>query len=53
LITDASDFSLGGILLQEEHPIAYESIILNSAENNYTTTDKELLAVVHALKVWR
>jgi hypothetical protein len=53
LITDASDFDLGGILLQEEQPIAYESIILNSAEKNYTTTDKELLAVVHALKVWR
>jgi hypothetical protein len=49
LITDASDFALGGILLQENHAIAYESRILNSAENNYHTIDKELLAVVHAL----
>jgi hypothetical protein len=40
LITDASDFALGGILLQEDHAIAYESRILNSAENNYHITDK-------------
>jgi hypothetical protein len=42
LITDASDFALGGILLHENHAIAYESRILNSAENSYHTTDKEL-----------
>ena len=53
LITDASDFALGGILLQDSHPIAYESRILNGAERNYMTTDKELLAVIHACKVWR
>ncbi len=33
--------------------MAYESRILNSAERNYHTTDKEMLAVVHALKIWR
>ena len=53
LITDASDFALGGILLQDSHPIAYESRILNAAKRNYMTTDKELLAVIHACKVWR
>jgi hypothetical protein len=53
LITDASDFDLGGILLHEDHAIVYESRILNSAERNYHTTDKEFLGVVHALKVWR
>ena len=40
-------------LLQEGHPIAFESRKLNSAELNYTVTEKEMLAVVHALRVWR
>ena len=53
VITDASDYGLGAVLLQEGHPIAFESRKLNSAELNYTVTEKEMLAVVHALRVWR
>jgi hypothetical protein len=53
VVTDASDIGLGGVLLQDGHPIAYESRQLNSAELNYTTTEREMLAVVHALHVWR
>jgi len=53
VITDASDYALGAILLQNNRPIAYESRKLSKAEINYTTTEKELLAVVHALKTWR
>jgi hypothetical protein len=53
VVTDASDIGLGGVLLQESYPIAYESRKLNSAEQNYTTTEREILAVVHALRVWR
>ena len=53
VITDASDFALGAILIQEGRPVAYESRVLNGTERNYHTTDKEMLAVVHALKVWR
>jgi len=53
VITDASDFALGAILLQDGRPVAYESRKLSSAEQNYHTTDKELLAVVHALSIWR
>ncbi|GJP77657.1 hypothetical protein CLOP_g8017 [Closterium sp. NIES-67] len=34
-------------------PIAYESRKLNPAERNYPVHDKELLAIVHAFKVWR
>jgi hypothetical protein len=53
VVTDASDLGLGGVLLQEGHPVAFESRKLNSAELNYQTTEKEMLAVVHALRVWR
>jgi transposase InsO family protein len=39
--------------MQEGHPVAFESRKLTAAERNYTTTERELLAVVHAFKVWR
>lgn len=51
--TDASDFALGGVLLQDGHPIAYESRKLNQAERKYAAHEKELLAVVHCLRTWR
>ncbi|KAL5581856.1 hypothetical protein UlMin_014298 [Ulmus minor] len=37
--TDASDFALGGVLLQEGHPVAYESRKLSGAERRYTCQD--------------
>jgi hypothetical protein len=52
-VTDASDLGLGGVLLQEGQPVAFESGKLNGAELNYQTTEKNMLAVVHALRVWR
>lgn len=53
LITDASQIGLGGILIQDGRPIAYESKKFNTAEMNYSTPDRELLAVVHCLKKWK
>ncbi|KAK3019140.1 hypothetical protein RJ639_002871 [Escallonia herrerae] len=53
MLGNASDFALGGVLMQECHPVAYESRKLNEAERRYTTHEKELLAVVHCLRVWR
>ncbi|KAK3022709.1 hypothetical protein RJ639_046693 [Escallonia herrerae] len=50
---DTSNFALGGVLIQECHPVAYESRKLNEVERRYTTHEKELLTVVHCLKVWR
>jgi hypothetical protein len=53
VIIDASDYALGEILIQQGKPVACESRILNSAERNYHTPEKEMLLVVHALKIWR
>jgi hypothetical protein len=51
--TDASDVGLGAVLEQDGKPVAYLSRKFNPAELNYSATEKELLAVVHALKEWR
>jgi hypothetical protein len=56
--TDASDFGVGAVLLQPDnnntwHPLAYESKKLSSAERNYPTQERELLAILHALRTWR
>ena len=53
VVTDASDFCLGACLMQDGHPVAFESRKLIPAERNYHTGEKELLALVHALKIWR
>jgi hypothetical protein len=39
--------------MQEGHVILYESRNLNEHEVNYVTHDMELVAIVHALKMWR
>ena len=36
-----------------DHPVAFESRKMNSAEVNYPTHERELLAVIHALRTWR
>jgi hypothetical protein len=53
VVTDASQVGLGGVLLQGDRPVAFESKKFNSAERNYSTTDRELLGVVHCLKKWK
>ncbi|GKE68393.1 retrovirus-related pol polyprotein from transposon 17.6, partial [Tanacetum coccineum] len=44
---------LGAVLMQREKVIAYASRQLKPNEENYTTHDLELGAVVFALKIWR
>jgi hypothetical protein len=53
LCTDASDLAIGAVLMQDKRVIAYESHKLSPAELNYPVHEKELLAVIHSLKVWR
>ncbi|GJZ06022.1 reverse transcriptase domain-containing protein [Tanacetum coccineum] len=52
LLCDASDFAVGAVLEQREgkhfRPIHFASKTLNNAQQNYTVTKKELLAVVFA-----
>jgi hypothetical protein len=54
---DASDFDVGAVLAQHvgklPHVIYYASNTLMNAQVNYTTTEKELLAVVFALDKFR
>ena len=55
--TDASDFAISAVLSQNhgkgDQPIAFESRKLSSAELNYPIHEKELLAIVHAIRLWR
>lgn len=57
LRTDASNYALGAVLLQgeghDERPLEYASRLLTSAERNYTTTEREALAVVWAVERFR
>ncbi|KAE8665117.1 cytochrome P450 78A7-like [Hibiscus syriacus] len=51
--TDASDVAIGGVLMQEGYPIAYESRKLNETERRYSVHEKEMTEVVHSLRTWR
>ena len=57
VMCDASDLAIGAVLGQREdgrpHVVYYARKTLNEALRNYTTTEKELLAVVYALDKFR
>ena len=50
---DASDKALGGVLVQEGHPVAFESQKLNAVEQRYNAHEKEMTAVIHSLETWK
>ena len=56
LTTDASAVALAGVLSQEgekdkfDHPIAFYSRMLNTAESKYGATEQELMAIVMAIR---
>nr|GEU55048.1 reverse transcriptase domain-containing protein [Tanacetum cinerariifolium] len=57
LMYDASDFAIGAVLGQRKtkhfHPIHYASKTMTEAQIYYTTTEKEMLAVVYAFEKFR
>nr|GEU33634.1 reverse transcriptase domain-containing protein [Tanacetum cinerariifolium] len=57
LMCDASDFTVEAVLVEriKKHfrPIHYASKTMTEAESNYTTTEKEMLAVVYAFEKFR
>ncbi|XP_059596429.1 uncharacterized protein LOC132254561, partial [Vitis vinifera] len=57
VMCDSSDLAMGAVLGQREdgkpYVIYYASRTLNEAQKNYTTTEKELLAIVFALDKFR
>lgn len=53
LTTDASNKALGAVLSQNGRPITFISRTLNSAEENYATNEREMLAIVWALQTLR
>lgn len=57
LTTDASDYAIGAVLSQgpvgKDRPIAFASRTLNKTEENYSTTEKEFLAMYWAVNHFR
>ena len=58
ICTDASDVGIGAVLMQTDdngksRAVAFASRLLNSAERNYSVTNREALAVVWALRHFR
>ena len=51
--TDACNQGLGGVLMQDNHVVCYESRKSKDHEKNYATHDLELAAIVHSLKMWK
>lgn len=56
--TDASDYAVGATLVQQNkgqscQPVAFFSRRLKPAEVNYAANERELLAILQALREWR
>jgi hypothetical protein len=50
---DASGDGLGVVLMQDNHPITFESQKFKPREKTKSTYDKEMLAIMHALVKWK
>ncbi len=50
--SDASDFAIRGVLVQEGRSMAFKSKKLSETERKWPTHKKEIWAVIHCLKTW-
>jgi hypothetical protein len=50
--SDASDFAIRGVLMQEGRPVAFESKKLSETERRWLTHEKKMWVVIHCLKTW-
>ena len=58
MYTDASEYAIGAVLHQEDgrgdlHVVAYANRMLKGAELHYCTSEKEILAIINALRKFR
>lgn len=51
LQTNAFNLAINKVLIQEGHPVAYESQKLSESNQHYTTQVKEITTVIHCLRM--
>ncbi len=49
---DASNFVIGGVLVQDGRPMAFENNKLNETERRWPMHEKEMSIMIHCLKTW-
>jgi len=51
--TNASDYAIGAVLTQQEHPVAYHSKELLDIVWKYPTYDKKMYSIVQTCRQWK
>jgi hypothetical protein len=49
---NASNFAIGGVIMQEGRSVAFENKKLSETERRWPTHEKEMCVVIHCLKTW-
>ncbi len=50
--SNTSNFAIGGVLVQDGKPMAFENKKLNETKQRWPTHEKEMWAVIHYFKTW-